>query len=131
MDRNCKLRVARPTDRLAEIARMYERGLGLARLGEFADHDGFDGVMLGHPRQVWHLEFTHRRGHSAGRAPNNECLLVFYIEDPAEHQEVQRDMLAAGFVEVAPDNPYWQVHGVTFEDLDGYRVVLQASDWRS
>jgi len=129
MDRDCKLRIARPTDRLAELAAMYERGLGLKRLGAFEDHDGFDGIMLGHPHQQWHLEFTHRSGHSVGRAPNNECLLVFYVEDEAAHAAAQRDMLAAGFVEVVPDNPYWLTHGVSFADLDGYRVVLQRADW--
>lgn len=129
MDRDCKLRIARPTDRLTELAAMYERGLGLQRLGEFADHDGFDGVMLGHPKQAWHLEFTHRRGHEVGGAPNNECLLVFYVEDAVAHEAAVADMLAAGFVEVSPDNPYWQNSGLTFSDLDGYRVVLQRAAW--
>ncbi|HIE68746.1 MAG TPA: VOC family protein, partial [Planctomycetes bacterium] len=41
---------------------MHERGFGLTRLGHFEDHDGFDGGMLGHPLQTWHLEFTHHRG---------------------------------------------------------------------
>lgn len=41
---------------------MHERGFGLTRIGHFEDHDGFDGVMLGHPLQTWHLEFTHHRG---------------------------------------------------------------------
>ena len=26
-------------------------------------------------------------------------------------------------------NPYWEIRGRTFEDLDGYRVVLQNSAW--
>lgn len=43
------LRVARPTDRMAEVTAFYRDGLGLTVLGEFRDHDGFDGVMLGHP----------------------------------------------------------------------------------
>ena len=38
-------------------------------------------------------------------------------------------MLAAGFVQVASFNPYWDVHGQTFEDVDGYRVVLQNAVW--
>jgi len=25
--------------------------------------------------------------------------------------------------------PYWDAHGRTFEDLDGYRVVLQNAAW--
>ena len=30
---------------------------------------------------------------------------------------------------VEPANPYWASHGVTFEDPDGFRVVLVAERW--
>ena len=75
------LRVARPTDRLDEVLRFYTDGLGLIRLGAFEDHDGFDGVMLGVPGSSYHLEFTRKRGHVAGRAPTEDNLLVFYLPD--------------------------------------------------
>ena len=42
------MRVARPTDRLAAISDMYEKGLGVRVLAQFRDHEGFDGVILGH-----------------------------------------------------------------------------------
>jgi len=44
------MRVARPTDNLAAIAKMYVKGLGFDVLAEFEDHRGFDGVILGHPK---------------------------------------------------------------------------------
>jgi hypothetical protein len=54
---------------------------------------------------------------------------VFYLPDPAEwHAGVQR-MRDAGFTPVASFNPYWDRDGVTFEDPDGYRVVLQRAAW--
>ena len=40
------LRVARPTEKLAAIAKMYERGFGFAQFGCFVDHEGFDGIMV-------------------------------------------------------------------------------------
>ena len=43
------LRVARPSDDLDALLRFYRDGLGLELLGGFEGHDGFDGVMLGHP----------------------------------------------------------------------------------
>ena len=40
-------------------------------------------------------------------------------------------MLAAGFRRVGSINPYWETRGRTFEDLDGYRIVLQNAAWSS
>jgi hypothetical protein len=37
--------------------------------------------------------------------------------------------LNAGFRRVAPFNPYWEVRGRTYEDADGYRIVLQQAEW--
>ena len=34
-----------------------------------------------------------------------------------------------GFAPVASFNPYWDVAGKTYEDPDGYRVVLQNAGW--
>jgi hypothetical protein len=62
------LRIARPTNRLEELARMYESGLNLTRIGEFRNHDGFDGIILGVPGLAWHLEFTQEQGVAAGGA---------------------------------------------------------------
>jgi hypothetical protein len=38
-------------------------------------------------------------------------------------------MQHAGFAPVPSYNPYWDVTGRTFEDPDGYRVVLQCAAW--
>jgi catechol 2,3-dioxygenase-like lactoylglutathione lyase family enzyme len=124
-----KLRVARPTDRLDEVVRFYTDGVGLAVLGSFEDHDGFDGVMIGAPGGPYHLEFTRQRDHTAGRAPGQDNLLVFYLPDEAEWRAAVARMAAAGYPPVPSFNPYWDRAGCTFEDPDGYRVVLQNADW--
>ena len=129
MKPNRTMRVARPTDNLTAIAEMYSKGLDLEKLSEFTDHDGFDGVILGHPSHPYHLEFTSQRDHTAGSAPSEDHLLVFYIPDEAEWEETCGRMLAAGFREVSPYNPFWNIDGRTFEDVDGYRVVLQKIAW--
>src|SRR5262249_44085485 len=105
------LRVARPTDRLEDVVRFYTIGLGLAPLGEFRDHEGFDGVMLGVPGGPYHLEFIRRRGHIAGRAPTEDNLLVFYLPDPREWQAAVDRMIAAGYPPVPAFNPYWERAG--------------------
>lgn len=123
------LRVARPSDDLERLLPFYRDGLGLEVLFRFEDHDGFDGVMLGADGAPYHFEFTNARGHTAGRAPTQDNLLVFYLPDDVEWQAALDRMKAAGFEPVAAFNPYWDRNGVTFEDPDGYRVVLQNTSW--
>lgn len=129
VSRNAVLRVARPTDHLERIAAMYSQGLGFEVIGGFSDHQNFDGVLIGHPNHHYHLEFTHHHGTTVGRAPTQDNLLVFYIPEPAQWQAQCDAMLQAGFIVVPSYNPYWDENGQTFEDLDGYRVVLASRDW--
>jgi len=123
-----KIRITRPTERLEVLRDLYASGLGLRVLGEFHDHDGFDGVMLGHPDHSWHLEFTTSQ-HPAGNAPSEENLLVFYYPDTKEWKKRCDIMEAAGFKQVPSLNPYWDNSGRTYEDPDGYRVVIQNAEW--
>ncbi len=120
-----QVRVARHTERLAEVVAFYRDGLGLREVGGFEDHDGYDGVFLAVPGTGAHLELTSGGSHAAP-APHPETLLVLYLGD--------RDAVAAatarlGGEPVAPANPYWAEHGLTFEDPDGFRVVLVPGVW--
>lgn len=123
------LRIARPVSDLGRAVKMYTTGLDLRVLGSFEDHEGFDGVMLGRAGGAFHFEFTRCRDHPVRPAPTPEDLVVFYIAEAAEWDAACRRMADAGFAVVASFNPYWDVHGRTFEDPDGYRVVLQNAGW--
>ncbi|MGE0484944.1 MAG: VOC family protein [Gammaproteobacteria bacterium] len=125
------VRLARPVTDLARAEAMYRAGLGWARLGHFEDHAGFDGVMVGEPGGTFHLEFTFCRAHPVTPGPTPEDLLVLY--EPAHDAWSRRcaSMLEAGFARVDSLNPYWERLGRTFEDGDGYRVVIQCDTWTS
>jgi uncharacterized glyoxalase superfamily protein PhnB len=125
------MRVARPSDDLDGVVKFYCEGLGFTVLGSFQDHEGFDGVMVGHPGQQYHLEFTRKRGHAAGRAPTQDNLLVLYLPDHDEWTAAVDRMVSRGYAPVPSFNPYWDRRGKTFEDPDGYRVVLQNGAWSS
>lgn len=112
-----------------EVRKMYENGLGISILARFEDRQGFDGVILGHPQHLYHLEFTHHRETKAGRAPTQDNLLVFYNPDVNDWVETCNAMDRAGFEAVISYHPYWDQAGKTFEDIDGYRVVLQNRAW--
>ncbi|MBK9457019.1 MAG: hypothetical protein IPO24_16260 [Bacteroidetes bacterium] len=66
-----QFRIARPTQQLEKVIEFYSKGLGLEIIGEFYNHAGYDGVMIGDKHY-----------------------------------------------------PYWLNNSVTFEDPDGWRVVL-------
>lgn len=98
-------------------------------LYRFKDHQGFDGLMLGWPGAQYHLEFTTAHGHKVGKAPTRDNLLVFYVSDSDQWRALRDRMIGEGFSPVESFNPYWDRDGVTFEDPDGYRVVLQNQSW--
>ena len=123
------LRVARPTNNLASVRHFYMAGLGLAELYSFAGHDGFDGLMLGHPQAPYHLEFTQQAGHVVPPAPTAENLLVFYLPERLAWEAAVARLQAHGYAPVPAYNAYWDQQGLTFTDPDGYRVVLQQATW--
>lgn len=125
------LRIARPTDDIAALLPFYRDGLGLQVLGSFKDHAGFDGIMLGHAHGPYHFEFTHQRGHRIGRAPTLDHLIVFYLPGRDEWAAAVERMGLAGIEPTPSCNPYWDDQGRTYEDADGYRVVLQNAQWRA
>ena len=133
------VRVARPTDRLAEVVRFYQDGLGLTILvrgaspleNRFEHHQGFSGVMMGIPGASYHLEFTSQQGHLVGRAPTQDHLIVFYLPERQEWECAIDRLKAIGSEPVKSYNPYWDISGLTFEDPDGYRIVLQNTTWET
>ncbi|KAG5935598.1 hypothetical protein E4U53_000409 [Claviceps sorghi] len=120
------VRIARPTDDIEALLPFYCNGLGFKLFLRFKEHDGFDGVMLSPPGAGagYHLEFTSKVGHSAGKAPTQDNLLVFYLPETDAYHAATLRMREEGFEPVVSFNPYWDKFGETFEDADGYRVVL-------
>ncbi|MHB1506117.1 MAG: VOC family protein [Sulfobacillus sp.] len=122
-----QVRIARPTSRLQDVLWFYESGLGLVRLGEFHDHAGYSGVMLGMPDTRYHLEFTERENGESYPPPSRDNLLVFYMPDRQAIKRIVDRLGGRGYTAVTAENPYWQDKGVTIEDPDGWRIVLMES----
>ena len=124
------LRVARPTNNLKEAVKFFKEGLGFEIIASFENHEGFNGVMFGHKKISYHFEVTEQIGHSVEINPTQEDLLVFYINDKSDWEYYKNKLAELGFKKVNSSNPYWNLNGVTYEDYDGYRVVLQNSEWK-
>jgi catechol 2,3-dioxygenase-like lactoylglutathione lyase family enzyme len=121
------VRLARPTDRLADVLRFYEEGLGLVRVDSFEGHAGYSGVMLGLPGEDVHLELTTHADGSPGPAPTRDNLLVLYLRSRDVIAAAEERLRALGHDPVEPENPYW-AGDLTFEDPDGWRIVLRYVD---
>lgn len=118
------LRVARPTNNLDALEQFYQDALGMSVLYRFEDHDGFDGLMMGSRDAPYHFEFTVAHGHEAPTAPTKDHLLVFYLTETGDFDRLVSRLREHGHEPVASFNPYWDQYGMTFEDPDGYRIVL-------
>jgi catechol 2,3-dioxygenase-like lactoylglutathione lyase family enzyme len=119
-----QVRFARPTDRLAEVLRFYEDGLGLPRIDSFEGHAGYSGVMLGLPGEDYHLEFTEHEDGSPCPAPTRDNLLVLSLTDPDAIAAIDGRLRTLGYEPVEPENPYW-AEDLVYEDPDGWGVVLR------
>jgi catechol 2,3-dioxygenase-like lactoylglutathione lyase family enzyme len=119
-----QVRISRPTDRLDDVVTFYRDGLGLTEIWSFEGHAGYDGVMLGLPGVGYHLEFTRHANGSPGAAPSKDNLLVLYLTEPGAVEAVAARLESRGHRSVEPENPYWKTNSITFEDPDGWRVVL-------
>jgi YycE-like C-terminal domain/YycE-like N-terminal domain len=120
-----QVRVARHTERLQRSSPFHRDGVGLPEIGGCHDHHGYDGVFLSVPGTGTHLELTSGGGH-VGPEPDPESLLALYLGDDDAVQTVAAHL---GVEPVVPTNSYWAEHGVTFEDPDGFRVVLVPERW--
>jgi len=116
--------VARDLGDYSQAMQFYTEGLNLKILGTFEDHESYDGVMLGLPGFLYHLEFTSHRNGSPCPAPTPDNLLVLYIPEKAAITKMENQLKSLGYLAIEPENPYWKMHGLTFEDPDGWRVVL-------
>ncbi|AUX93034.1 VOC family protein [Mixta gaviniae] len=124
-----QLRIARPVNDLHRSQQLYCQGMGMQLLGEFSDHQGHSGIMLGYAGESWHLEFTHCLHHPAAPASTAEDLLVLYLPEEAVWLARCEAMQAAGFRTITPFNPYWETAARTFIDEDGYRTVIRLGSW--
>lgn len=123
------MRIARPVTSLGAALRMYTQGLGLKKIADLTDHEGFSGVMIGSANLQWHMELTICHHHPVTPSPTEDDLLVLYYPEKEAWEQVCTRMVSAGFVAVPSFNLYWDANGRTFADADGYRVVISNQSW--
>ncbi|MFF2077235.1 VOC family protein [Kitasatospora sp. NPDC058162] len=130
IDSTTHVRVARPSRDLAAAERFYVDGLGLDVLWRTAERvpGEHDLVMVGPKGGAWHFELTHDPEHPLEPTPTVDDLFVVYLGSPVDQPLIDR-LVEAGGTRVPAHNPYWDEHGATIADPDGYRLVLCSRTW--
>ncbi|RAJ87423.1 hypothetical protein CLV59_101173 [Chitinophaga dinghuensis] len=117
------IRIARHTTSLQPVIDFYTQLLGCEILGDFKNHDNYDGVFIGIPGENWHLEFT-ISDEKPVHTPDEDDLLVFYGDNYHAYTELVKKARSLNIPEVEAKNPYWTKNGTTLLDPDGFRIVL-------
>jgi len=118
-----KLRVARHTTNLQPLIDFYTKVIGLEIIGEFKNHNNYDGVFIGGKDATWHLEFT-VSNEKPDHHSDEEDLLVFYPSSEVEYNTIKKNITAHHIQQAVPKSPYWKENGITIIDPDGFRVVI-------
>ncbi|MCB0760349.1 MAG: VOC family protein [Flavobacteriales bacterium] len=117
------LRVARHTDNLEQLINFYQRIVGLSLLGRFEDHESYSGAFLGLTGAQWHLEFT-TSPHPPVHTTDPDDALVLYVNSQEELNDQRATLERENIALVTNRNPYWNRHGITFRDPDGFLVIF-------
>ncbi|MFF8679328.1 VOC family protein [Streptomyces sp. NPDC015237] len=130
IDSTTRIRLARPSKNLAAAERFYVTGLGLQVLWRTTERapGTHDLLMVGPSDATWHLELTHNPEQPLTPAPTVDDLLVIYLGAPVDPALTAR-LENHGGTKVPAHNPYWDQHGVTVRDPDGYLLVLCSRNW--
>jgi hypothetical protein len=118
-----RARIARPVVDLVRSAHFYRFVVGLAPVTAFADHEGFDGVVLALGPAL-ELELVHGPGGIPAPTPTIEDVLVLWVP-PAEAEVVRSRLAGVGCPPTTHPNPFWARVGASVHlDPDGYPLVV-------
>jgi catechol 2,3-dioxygenase-like lactoylglutathione lyase family enzyme len=118
-----KIRFARHTTNLQRMLNFYCGLLGLELITRFENHEGYDGIILGDGSNNWEVEFT-SSGDAPSHIPGTDDILVFYFDSREKYNSMLEKLKQEGLKQLIPSNPYWEIHGMTIADPDGFRVVI-------
>lgn len=116
-------RYARHTSNIQILQKFYNEILGFQVLGNFVNHQGYDGVFLGFPDKDWHLEFTQNKDLPLSNFDEDDAL-VFYPLKLEEYEEISQNVLKYKVKSFLPKNPYWKENSLCFEDPDGFKIII-------
>ena len=122
------MRIVRHCNAPDVLASQYCQALGFQLFTRFDDRDGYSAAIAGWPGAAWHVAFV-SAPEPPRSAPSTEEALVIYEPDAARWQARAEALRQAGFHDVTAPNPYWETHGASFADREGFRLILVRQAW--
>lgn len=116
-------RYARHTNDLNKIEKFYTEIIGLEKLGNFENHENYNGLFLGFPNQDWHLEFTTSNDNTKSKFDEDD-ILVFYLNSEYEIEEIKNRIIKNKISIEKSKNPYWNKYGIQISDPDNYKIIF-------
>ncbi|MRX69948.1 hypothetical protein SAMN06265349_101124 [Flavobacterium resistens] len=117
------LRVARHTDDLKKIEDFYVNILGFEQLGEFLNHNNYNGIFIGKSGLDWHFEFT-QSNNKAKHTFDEDDVIVLYPKSILDYNNLINKLEHHNISTIAATNPFWNENGKMIQDPDGYRIVI-------
>ncbi len=118
-----KFRYARHTINLEKIKEFYTKIFGFEILGNFENHNDYNGIFLGVKNENWHLEFTVSK-EIPERNFDEDDLLVFYPESLEEYENLVDNITLNSIEKSEPKNPYWKENGILIHDPEGFGIII-------
>lgn len=92
-------------------------------MGEFKNHDNYNGVFPGRKNTDWQLEFTESND-LADHKLDEDDLLIFYPTTNKEYAGLMDNINEHEIKIINAKNPYWRENGFMFSDPEGYKIVI-------
>lgn len=116
-------RFARHTNNLVKIKSFYIDVLGFELLGNFENHNNYNGLFIGKPNENWHLEFTKSK-EIINFNFGTEDYLVFYPENAIDYNAIIKRIAENKIEFIQSKNPYWNKNGKIILDPDGFSIII-------
>ena len=120
-----QVRYAGHSQDITQLIDFYTSVLNFEVLGEFKNHEGYDGVFLGLKDENWHLEFTQNTEKPQSKFDEDDAL-VFYPNTQKSFNQILENLKKNKVSLLQTKNPYWKNKGVCFEDCDGYKIIISS-----
>jgi len=116
-------RAARHTNDLGKVTDFYTNILNLDLLGDFKNHNKYNGVFIGQKNSNWHLEFT-TLDEQTNHHFDDDDIFVFYPLNENEYADILQRIAEHNITIHSSQNPYWNENGIMIKDPDGYNIII-------